>query len=186
MAKILNIVFSSILLLPSAVRATATCYSRDGTPNSDIPCSSGSDFSMCCGSGSTCYSNGMCGPVNGSGSRALSLGSCTDHTWNSKKCLGICPQGEFNSLAMQAKSLNKYYRAFRPKSGIVYVRQWRILLWYRQWVLFREDIQPGVLGSNRYNCFYRNRHSDSSIRKSASSTTRWGATHRNPDVRKHH
>jgi len=115
MAKVLNIlIFTSLLLLPSDVRATATtCFARDGTPSSDIPCASGSDVSMCCGSGSTCYSNGMCGPVSRSGNRALSLGSCTDHTWNSQKCLDVCQQGEFNSLLFQAVELNES-RVFRP------------------------------------------------------------------------
>lgn len=92
MTRILNSIINVLLVLPVAVRATAKCYARDGTSNSDIPCSSNGDVSACCGtSGPVCYSNGMCGPATGAGNRQFGVGGCTDSTWNSTACLSVCP-----------------------------------------------------------------------------------------------
>lgn len=85
-----------IIFLHLAIQTTsATCFRRDGTVDSSATVcdSTAGAASVCCDSGSSCQSNGVCqkassdpDPLHGS----YSVDSCTDSTWSSPVCLGQC------------------------------------------------------------------------------------------------
>lgn len=66
-----------------------SCYSPDGSLSKDVPCSTGSGESSCCGADEYCMNNGLC-----FGAGLFSRGTCTDKTWGSEACAGFCRTGE--------------------------------------------------------------------------------------------
>jgi len=93
--------------------AFAPCYAPDGTPSPGtgyLPCVSTSNVdSMCCvlnstaltlagetiGDADTCLPNGLCLEVSETTRRAF----CTDKTWKSPNCLGVCTGGAVSQIA---------------------------------------------------------------------------------------
>ncbi|KAB8216557.1 hypothetical protein BDV33DRAFT_178682 [Aspergillus novoparasiticus] len=81
--------FPLVCLVPTILTAIP-CYFPDGSPApwQHRPCNGDSTNAMCCGIGwgDTCQADGLCLGTNEQRYR----GSCTDSTWQSDKCLGLC------------------------------------------------------------------------------------------------
>ncbi|KAE8451038.1 hypothetical protein EG329_004710 [Mollisiaceae sp. DMI_Dod_QoI] len=87
-----SFLFSSSLLLYSVAGLETTCYVVDHQANRDagFRCdNTTTGHSACCGSGATCYSNGLCKQDNGDFVDYLRVG-CTDPTWQASECLDQC------------------------------------------------------------------------------------------------
>src|SRR6266536_4153354 len=102
--------FSWAFIFPSLVAflvsistpVSATCYWPNSTlyannPDSstvsadDHPCNPNADASVCCGTGWTCLSDGVC-KIHLKEADYYYRGTCTDYTWKSKECPGFCFQ----------------------------------------------------------------------------------------------
>lgn len=87
----LNIFFAVVAL--AATSLAQQCYFPSGkVATSDIPCSTSSGSTHCCGKTGICLSNGYCMETSeDSGPLGLYRGSCTDRNWGSscpQECLG--------------------------------------------------------------------------------------------------
>ncbi|KAI7778510.1 hypothetical protein LA080_002018 [Diaporthe eres] len=87
--------FSSFLSLAAFATTSLAqqCYYPSGkVGTADIPCSTSSDNTHCCGKSGICLSNGYCMETSeDSGPLGLYRGSCTDRNWGSscpQQCLG--------------------------------------------------------------------------------------------------
>lgn len=93
--ELVNMKLSPIVTLAAlAARSLAQqCYYPSGkVGTADIPCSTSSDSTHCCGKTGICLSNGYCMETSEeSGPLGLYRGSCTDRNWGSscpQECLG--------------------------------------------------------------------------------------------------
>ena len=94
----LNMQFSSVLALAAFTTTSLAqqCYYPSGkVATADIPCSTSSDKTHCCGKTGICLSNGYCMETSeDSGPLGLYRGSCTDRNWGAscpQKCLAGKP-----------------------------------------------------------------------------------------------
>lgn len=81
----------SLLLLAVGVLAqnlnVPICYYPDeSVAGGNYACNLAANVSACCGVGSTCLDNGLCG----SGSQGIIRGACTDRSWGSPDCPQYC------------------------------------------------------------------------------------------------
>jgi hypothetical protein len=90
------------VLASIAVNVNATCYWPNATlftnnPDPDTispddhPCNPDAEASVCCGTGWTCLSDGVC-KIRQDGNDFYYRGTCTDFTWKSQSCPGFCMQ----------------------------------------------------------------------------------------------
>lgn len=71
------------------------CYGTPGKEEKgDLPCNPFADVSTCCGKGWACLGNGLCRSTTIPALNILAgidfIGSCTDSSWGSEKCLKSC------------------------------------------------------------------------------------------------
>jgi hypothetical protein len=88
----------TLLLLRHLPSAAATCYYPNGDTANDVPCTSETDESTCCGTGYACFGISsqyyLCkstgDEIQKSGASTYVRGSCTDETWRSGNCPSVC------------------------------------------------------------------------------------------------
>ena len=92
----LSPVFS--FLLSRRIQAQ-TCYLPDQTiePNDNV-CNASAPVSLCCQSGATCLTNGLC---FSQWDTSFNTGTCTDKTWTSPSCFQQCPPSLGNDHGFQ-------------------------------------------------------------------------------------
>src|SRR6266536_6000704 len=77
-----------MLHAPGRIRlVTSNPDPSTGAPD-DHPCNPDADASVCCGTGWTCLSDGVC-KINEEGTDFYYRGTCTDFSWNSQSCPGF-------------------------------------------------------------------------------------------------
>lgn len=96
---LLTMYLSCLLLVILPALGAATCYFPDGTASTDNayqPCNASASASMCCATNRSvntdlCLPNGVCYDMGEpSGYPTYWRETCTDSTWKSDLCLGIC------------------------------------------------------------------------------------------------
>lgn len=78
---------------PFCKASGSKCFTRDGNPNSDLPCYPTESESFCCGSGWACLPNRICAQTERSAGELVvfARGSCTDQLWlSTSQCPDFC------------------------------------------------------------------------------------------------